>query len=134
MSSGQSHDLLVAEAFEAALEVGDGSVLADLVEIGGSEIAICQPLGEHVIGGDEPLCRGRRRASLEVRSNVLTRDNPHLSGLKNGSSDAAGNGLKEGGESPVKDQTPPVWTSSTAVNFRKATDAVLDEVAALVWK
>jgi hypothetical protein len=28
---------------------GDGSALADLVEIGGSEIAICQPLGEHVI-------------------------------------------------------------------------------------
>ena len=46
---------MVAEAFEAALEVGDGSALADLVEIGGSEIAICQPLSEHVIGGDEYL-------------------------------------------------------------------------------
>jgi hypothetical protein len=46
---------VVAEAFEAALEVGDGSALADLVEIGGSEIAICQPLGEHVMGGDEYL-------------------------------------------------------------------------------
>jgi hypothetical protein len=50
---------VVAEAFEAALEVGDGSALADLVEIGGAEIAICQPLGEHVIGGDEYLRRWR---------------------------------------------------------------------------
>jgi hypothetical protein len=45
----------IAEAFEAAFEVGDGSGLADLVEIGFAEVAVGQVLGEHVIGGDEDL-------------------------------------------------------------------------------
>ena len=43
----------IAEAFEAAFEVGDGSGLADLVEIGFAEIAIGQVLSEHVIGGGD---------------------------------------------------------------------------------
>ena len=43
----------IAEAFEAAFEIGDGSSLADLVEVGFSEVAIRQPFGEHVIGGEE---------------------------------------------------------------------------------
>jgi hypothetical protein len=43
----------IAEAFEAAFEVGDGSGLADLVEIRFAELAIGQAFGEHVIGGDE---------------------------------------------------------------------------------
>ena len=45
----------VAEAFEAALEVGDGAGLADLVEIGVSQFVVGQSLGEHVVGGDENL-------------------------------------------------------------------------------
>jgi hypothetical protein len=43
----------IAEAFKAAFEVGDGSSVADLVEIGFAEIAIGQVLREHVIGADE---------------------------------------------------------------------------------
>src|SRR3954463_12742157 len=46
---------LIAEAFEAALEIGNGATLADLVEIGVSEIAINHPAGEHVIGGYDNL-------------------------------------------------------------------------------
>ena len=54
---------MIAEAFEAALEVGDGSGLADLVEIGFAEVAIGQVFGEHVIGGDEDFVSdGERRA------------------------------------------------------------------------
>src|SRR5919107_670229 len=34
---------LIAEAFEAALEIGNGAALADLVEIGFSEIAKTKP-------------------------------------------------------------------------------------------
>ena len=45
----------IPEAFEAAFEVGDGSGLADLVEIGFAELAVGQVLSEHVIGGDEDL-------------------------------------------------------------------------------
>src|SRR5208337_5025298 len=53
----------IAEAFEAALEVGDGSGLADLVEIGFAEVSICQVLGEHMRGGDEDFVSdGERRA------------------------------------------------------------------------
>ncbi len=53
----------IAEAFEAAFEVGDGSGLADLVEIRFAELAIGQAFGEHVIGGDEDFVRdGERRA------------------------------------------------------------------------
>ena len=53
----------IPEAFEAAFEVGDGSGLADLVEIGFAEIAVGQVLSEHVIGGDEDLVGdGERRA------------------------------------------------------------------------
>jgi hypothetical protein len=53
----------IAEAFEAAFEVGDGSGLADLVEIGFSEIAIGQVLSEHVIGGDEDFVSDGERGA-----------------------------------------------------------------------
>jgi hypothetical protein len=55
---------VIAEAFEAALEIGDGSCLADLVEIGFAEVAIGQALGEHMIGRDEDdlVSDGKRRA------------------------------------------------------------------------
>src|SRR5208337_3608399 len=68
---------VVAEAFEAAFEVGDGSGLADLVEIGFAEIAIGQVLGEHVIGRDEDLvgdgegCAQAAAAGLEPVELVL---------------------------------------------------------------
>ena len=53
----------IAEAFEAAFEIGDGSGLADLVEIRFAELAIGQAFGEHVIGGDEDFVSdGERRA------------------------------------------------------------------------
>ena len=53
----------IAEAFEAAFEVGDGSGLADLVEIRFAELAIGQAFGEHVIGGDKDFVSdGERRA------------------------------------------------------------------------
>ena len=54
-------------AGEAAFEVGDGSALADLVEIRFAELAIGQTFGEHVISGDEDFVsdgeapRARRR-------------------------------------------------------------------------
>src|SRR5574337_2115794 len=44
---------VIAEAFEAPFEVGDGSGLADLVEIGFSEVVVRQPFVQHVIGADE---------------------------------------------------------------------------------
>src|SRR3954465_2914917 len=46
---------LIAEAFEAALEIGNGAAFADLVEIGLAEIAIDHAPGEHVIGGHDNL-------------------------------------------------------------------------------
>src|SRR3954471_5357194 len=46
---------VIAEAFEAALEIGNGAALADLVEIGVSEIAIGHAPGEHVINGHDNL-------------------------------------------------------------------------------
>src|SRR3954449_6013607 len=46
---------LIAEAFKAALEIGNGAALTDLVEIGVSEIAISHAPGEHVIGGHDNL-------------------------------------------------------------------------------
>ena len=46
---------MIAEAFEAAFEIGNGTTLADLVEIGVSEIAIDHAPGEHVIGGHDNL-------------------------------------------------------------------------------
>src|SRR6476620_3838148 len=46
---------LIAEAFEAALEIGNSATLADLVEIGVSEISIGLAPGEHVIGGHDNL-------------------------------------------------------------------------------
>src|ERR1700691_4728674 len=56
-------DDAIAEAFEAAFEVGDGSGLTDLVEIRFAELAIGQAFGEHVIGGDEDFVSdGERRA------------------------------------------------------------------------
>ncbi len=56
-------DEAITEAFEAALEDGDGSGLADLVEILFAEFAIGQAFGEHVIGGDEDFVSdGERRA------------------------------------------------------------------------
>ncbi len=63
---------MIAEAFEAALEVGDGSGLADLIEIGFAEVAIGQVVGEHVIGGDKDLvgdgegCAQAAAAGLET--------------------------------------------------------------------
>ena len=68
---------VVTEAFEAAFEVGDGSGLADLVEIGFAEVAIGQVLGEHVIGGDEDFvsdgerCAQGAAAGLEAMELVL---------------------------------------------------------------
>src|SRR3954453_19957126 len=46
---------LIAEAFEAALEIGNGATLTDLVEIRVSEIVINRAPGEHVIGGHDNL-------------------------------------------------------------------------------
>src|SRR5690242_17300294 len=46
---------VIAEAFEAALEIGNGAAFTDLVEIGISEIAIDHAPGEHVIGGHDNL-------------------------------------------------------------------------------
>src|SRR3954467_8998886 len=46
---------LIAEAFEAAFKIGNNATLADLVEIGVSEIAIDYAPGEHVIGGHDNL-------------------------------------------------------------------------------
>src|SRR3954466_9699377 len=46
---------VIAEAFEAALEIGNSATLADLVEIGFSEIAIDHTPGEHVISGHDNL-------------------------------------------------------------------------------
>jgi hypothetical protein len=46
---------VIAEAFETALEIGNGAALADLVEIGFSKIAIDHAAGEHVIGGHDNL-------------------------------------------------------------------------------
>ena len=46
---------VIAESFEAALEIGNSATLADLVEIGLTEIAIDHAPGEHVIGGHDNL-------------------------------------------------------------------------------
>src|SRR3954454_4502530 len=46
---------VIAEAFEAALEIGNGAAFTDLVEIGLAEIAIGHAPGEHVIGGHDNL-------------------------------------------------------------------------------
>src|SRR3954449_6953099 len=46
---------LIAEAFEATLEIGNGAAFTDLVEIGLAEIAIDHASGEHVIGGHDNL-------------------------------------------------------------------------------
>src|SRR5918997_5669102 len=46
---------VIAEAFEAALEIGNSATFTDLVEIGLSEIVIDQAPGEHVIGGHDNL-------------------------------------------------------------------------------
>src|SRR3954449_10409199 len=46
---------LIAEAFEAALEIGNGAALTDLVEVSFSEIVINRAPGEHVIGGHDNL-------------------------------------------------------------------------------
>src|SRR3954447_22067337 len=46
---------VIAEAFEAALEIGNSATFTDLVEIGFSEIAIDHASGEHVIGGHDNL-------------------------------------------------------------------------------
>src|SRR4051794_41663827 len=48
---------LIAEAFEAAFKIGNNATLADLVEIGVSEIAIDYAPGEHVIAGHDNLVR-----------------------------------------------------------------------------
>src|SRR5690348_4001346 len=46
---------VIAEAFEAALEIGNRAAFPDLVEIGFAEIAIDHAPGEHVIGGYDNL-------------------------------------------------------------------------------
>src|ERR1051325_1904635 len=46
---------MIAQAFEAALEIGNSATLADLVEIDLAEIAIDHTPGEHVIGGHDNL-------------------------------------------------------------------------------
>src|SRR3954454_7780723 len=46
---------VIAEAFEAALEIGNSAAFTDLVEIGFSEIAIDHAPGEHVISGHDNL-------------------------------------------------------------------------------
>src|SRR5271165_1584833 len=57
IASGDLRDWLerdvIAEAFDAALQVGDGAGLLDLIEIGFSEFMIGDALGEHVIGGNQ---------------------------------------------------------------------------------
>src|SRR5574337_730112 len=66
---------VIAEAFEAPFEVGDGSGLADLVEVGLTEVAIRQVLGEHVIGGDEDFVSdgegGAHGAAASLQAVVL---------------------------------------------------------------
>jgi len=68
---------LVTEAFYAALEGGNGAGLADLVEIGFSEVAVVDPRGQHVVGGDEDLvgngesCAHGTPASLQAVILVL---------------------------------------------------------------
>ena len=69
---------VIAEAFEAALEVGDGSGLADLVEIGFAEVAIDQVFGEHVIGGDEDFVSDGERRAQKYRGTTLRRWNLSL--------------------------------------------------------
>ena len=50
---------MITKAFDAALQVGDGAGLLDLIQIGFSEFMIGDALGEHVIGGDPaPLPAG----------------------------------------------------------------------------
>lgn len=46
---------VVAEALDTSFEVGDGSGLGNLVEVGFSEFAVRQALGKHVIGSHEDL-------------------------------------------------------------------------------
>src|SRR4051795_8543141 len=46
---------VIAEAFEAALEIGNSAAFTDLVEGGFSEIAIDHAPGEHVISGHDNL-------------------------------------------------------------------------------
>jgi hypothetical protein len=54
---------LVTEAFDAALEVGDGAGLADLVEVGLAQVLVGNPLRQHVVGGDKNFVgNGKRRA------------------------------------------------------------------------
>src|SRR3954469_19529723 len=66
---------LIAEAFEAALEIGNGAALTDLVEIGVSEIAIDHAPGEHVIGGHDDLVSngqgGTQRAATGLEAMEL---------------------------------------------------------------
>src|SRR3954466_8776009 len=46
---------VIAEAFEAALEIGNSAAFTDLVEIGVSEIAIDHAPGAHVTSGHDNL-------------------------------------------------------------------------------
>src|SRR6186997_1050472 len=63
---------MVAETFEPALEVRDGSGLVDLVEIGFAKVAVGNASGEHVVGGYEDLmgdgegCAQRAASGLEA--------------------------------------------------------------------
>ena len=58
---------VVAEALDTSFEVGDGSGLGDLVEVGFSEFAVRQALGKHVIGSHEDLRAMARAARIAPR-------------------------------------------------------------------
>src|SRR3954453_9206443 len=66
---------VIAEAFEATLEIGNGAMLADLVEIGLAEIAIDHAPREHVIGGHDNLVSngqgGTQRAATGLEAMEL---------------------------------------------------------------
>jgi len=63
---------------------------------------------------------------------VLTRDNPHLSRLKNGSPEDPDGSSNVDQPAPIEDQSQQVSNLSRASNCTIHTDPVSDEVAALV--
>jgi hypothetical protein len=64
---------------------------------------------------------------------VLTRDNPHLSRLKNGSPDDPCNTSNDAQPAPLKDQTVPVSDTYFAVDCKtRVPDPIPEDVAALV--
>src|SRR5436305_10672276 len=61
---------LIAEAFEATLEIGNGAAFADLVEIGLAEIAIDHAPGEHVICGYDNLVSNRQSGTQRAATGL----------------------------------------------------------------